>query len=48
MTTARKAALCVPAAAEPAGNTPEQFAAHIKREIARWAPVIKASDAKPD
>jgi tripartite-type tricarboxylate transporter receptor subunit TctC len=35
-------------AAEPVGNTPEQFAAHIKKEIARWAPVIKASGAKPE
>lgn len=35
-------------AAEPVGNTPEQFAAHIKAEIARWAPVIKASGATPN
>jgi len=27
--------------AEPAGNTPEEFAAHIKRELARWAKVIR-------
>ena len=27
--------------AEPVGSTPEQFAAHIKAEIAKWAKVIK-------
>jgi len=36
------------AAAEPVGNTPEQFQAFIKTEIARWAPVVKASGARPD
>lgn len=35
-------------AAEPVGNTPEEFGAFIKAEIARWAPVIKASGARPD
>jgi tripartite-type tricarboxylate transporter receptor subunit TctC len=34
--------------AEPIGNTPEEFGAFIKAEIARWAPVVKASGAKPD
>ena len=35
-------------AAEPVGNSPEEFHAYIKQEIARWAPVIKASGARPD
>ena len=31
-----------------AGGTPEQFAAHIKKEAARWAEVVKRSGAKVD
>ena len=30
------------------GGTPEQFAAHIKRESVRWADVVKRSGAKVD
>jgi tripartite-type tricarboxylate transporter receptor subunit TctC len=33
---------------EPVGNTPDEFGAHIKAEIARWAPVVKASGARPE
>ncbi|HUP93627.1 MAG TPA: tripartite tricarboxylate transporter substrate binding protein [Burkholderiales bacterium] len=33
-------------AAEPVGSTPEQFAAHLKSEIARWTKVVKASGIK--
>jgi tripartite-type tricarboxylate transporter receptor subunit TctC len=32
--------------AEPIGNTPEQFAAHIQSELVKWARVIKESGAK--
>jgi len=32
--------------AEVVGNTPAQFDAFLKADIARWAPVIKASGAK--
>ena len=34
--------------AEPVGNTPEEFGRFIKAEIARWAPVVKQSGAKPE
>ena len=33
---------------EPAGGTPEDFAATIRRDSARWAEVIKRSGAKID
>lgn len=35
-------------AGEPVGNSPEEFRAFIQKEIARWAPVIKAAGAKPE
>ncbi len=35
-------------AAEPGGNKPEEFAAFIQSEIAKWAKVIKASGAKAE
>jgi tripartite-type tricarboxylate transporter receptor subunit TctC len=34
--------------AEPVGSTPEQFAALIKEDIARWAEVAKASGVRLD
>ena len=34
--------------AEPAGGSPAEFAAHIKRELARWAQVIKQAKIKAD
>ena len=33
--------------ADPVGNTPEEFAAHIKSEITKWGKVIKAANIKP-
>jgi tripartite-type tricarboxylate transporter receptor subunit TctC len=32
--------------AEPVGSTPEQFAAHIKSEIAKWAKVIREANVE--
>jgi tripartite-type tricarboxylate transporter receptor subunit TctC len=33
---------------EPAGDTPEEFDAFIRSEIAKWAPVVKAAGLKLD
>ena len=33
---------------EPASSTPEQFGAHVRSEIAKWAKVIKESGITPD
>ena len=34
--------------AEPVGNTPEEFAAYLKSEIAKWGKVVRESGAKVD
>lgn len=34
--------------ADPAPSTPEEFAAYIKTEVAKWAKVVKESGARPD
>ena len=34
--------------AEPIGTTPEQLAQHVKTELAKWTPIVKASGAKID
>jgi tripartite-type tricarboxylate transporter receptor subunit TctC len=34
--------------AVPAGNSPEEFAAHVKSEIAKWAKVVKTAGVRPD
>ena len=34
--------------ATPVGSTPEELAAHVKAELAKWAPIVKASGAQLD
>lgn len=34
--------------AKPVGSTPEQLGEHVKKEIAKWAPIVKASGAQID
>ena len=34
--------------ADPVSDTPEQFAAQIRADLASWARVVKASGAKAD
>ena len=34
--------------AEPASSTPEQFAAYIKSELAKWAKVVKEANIRPE
>lgn len=33
---------------EPVGGTPAEFAEHLKREIARWTPIIQKAGVKPE
>jgi tripartite-type tricarboxylate transporter receptor subunit TctC len=32
----------------PVGSTPAQFAAQIRNDIPRWAPIVKSSGATAD
>jgi tripartite-type tricarboxylate transporter receptor subunit TctC len=32
----------------PIGSTPEQLAAHVRSEVARWTQVVKVAGIKPD
>jgi len=34
--------------ATPVGSTPEQLGTHVKNELAKWAPIVKASGAQVD
>ncbi len=34
--------------ATPVGSTPKELAAHVKAELAKWAPIVKASGAQLD
>ena len=33
---------------ETTGSTPERFSDYLRTEIDKWAPIVKASGAKPD
>ena len=33
---------------EPVGGPPEKFGAHIRAELAKWAPVVKRANIKAD
>ena len=33
---------------DPVGNTPEQYAAFLRDEVAKWAKVIKFAGVKPE
>ena len=48
---ARRAAMAVDRQAPDIHRTgvgPEQFGAHVKSELAKWAKLIKSSNIKPD
>ena len=34
--------------AEPAGNTPEEYSASLKADLARWAKVVKTANIRAD
>ena len=34
--------------ADPVGSSPEEFAAHIKSEVAKWRKVIVEADIRPE
>ncbi len=34
--------------AEPAGNTPEEYAASLKADLARWAKVVKTANIRAE
>ena len=34
--------------AVPKGSTPEELASHVQAELAKWAPIVKASGAQID
>jgi len=34
--------------ATPVGDTPAEFAAFVRQDIERWAPIVRASGATPN
>ena len=35
-------------AAQPVGNSPDEFARFVREDVGKWAPVVKYSGAKPE
>jgi tripartite-type tricarboxylate transporter receptor subunit TctC len=38
----------VASGSEPVGNTPEEFLAHVRRELARWDKVIRDNNIRAE
>ncbi|QJP17926.1 tripartite tricarboxylate transporter substrate binding protein [Starkeya sp. ORNL1] len=48
LATPKVQARLVELSAIPVGSTPEELREHVRREVAKWAPIVKASGARLD